>query len=256
MSYFFLGSALPSLNLASKPELQFDDLIALFKENLSACDFKKIEKIRSFIDLKNVKHILKKIPLDERGNMTEKELDQALITRDGLPHYLYEYLDKHEQVLDQIRHFSEVLIRFFQEMEKKEKGFLLFYFQFERQWRLLMIGFRSKNLQSDIVKELQYEDFHDPLVAYLLAQKDSPHFEFPFDYHDFDEKLNQVKARPMEQYELLAEYRFKRLLEEVQDSPFSVDYALAYFVQYMLVQDRNRLDEQQGNRKLNRIVKE
>ena len=256
MSYYFLGSVLPPLKLGMAPELHFEDLLVLLEENMSARDFKKIAKIRSFIDLQNVKYLLQKEPLDERGNMSEKELDQALVTREGLPEYLYEYLDDYEQTVDQIRHFSSVYVKFFREMEQKEKGFLSFYFNFEREWRLLMIGFRSKRIERDLSKELQYEDFQDPLVAHLLAQKDSPQFEFPFEYQDFDEQVKQAQDHPMDQYQALAKYRFNRLQNQVQDHPFSADYALGYFVQYMLVQDWNQLNNHQGNQKLNGIVKE
>ena len=256
MGYFFLGSVLPPLKLGTEPELLFEDLIVLLKDNLSSSDYKKVEKIRRFIDLKNVKHLLQKRPLDVRGNLTEKELDEALVTRKGLPEYLYEHLEKYEQTSDQIRHFSQVFVTFFREMEKEEKGFLSFYFNFEREWRLLMIGFRSKKLNRDITGELQYEDFHDPLVAHLLAQKDSPHYEFPFEYQDFDEQIKKAKENPLDQYQILAEYRMSRLQEEVQDRPFMAAYALGYFVQFMLVEDWNQLNEQQGKEQLNAIVKE
>lgn len=256
MSYFFLGSVLPPLKLGSKPKLQFEELVVLLEDNMRPIDFKKIGKIRSFIDLTNVKRLLQKVSLDPRGNMTGKQLNEALTTKDNFPDYLYEYLAKYDQSADQMRHFSEVLVRFFREMEHTEKGFLSFYFNFEREWRLLMIGFRSKKLKCDLTKELQYEDFHDPIVAYLLAQKDSSQFEFPFEYYEFNEQLKQANDHPMEQYKVLAHYRFKRFLDRVQDQPFSVDYALGYFVQYILAQDWNRLNDQQGNEKLNRIVKE
>lgn len=256
MGYFFLGSVLPPLKLGTEPELGFEDLIVLLKDNLSRKDFKKVEKMRRFIDLKNVKHLLQKQPLDLRGNLTEKQLDEALVTRQGLPEYLYEHLDQYEETKDQIRHFSQVFVTFFREMEEEERGFLSFYFNFEREWRLLMIGFRSKKLSRDLASELQYEDFHDPLVAHLLAQKDSPQFEFPFEYQDFSEQVKQAQEGPLEQYQVLAHYRFNRLQEEVQDHPFQAAFALGYLVQLMLVEDWNQLNEHEGNQSLNAIVKE
>ena len=255
MSYFFLGSVLPPLRLGVESELSFEDLVVLLQGNMPGSDYKKICKIRSYIDLQNVKSLLLKEPIDPRGNLTEKELDEAIACREGLPEHLYEYLEEYDEIADQIRHFSKVFVTFFKEMAKKEKGFLSFYFNFEREWRLLMIGFRSKKIKRDVTKELQYEDFHDPLVAHLLAQKDSPHFEFPFEYQDFDEKMKQVSG-PLDQYQTLAQYRFNRLSEEVQDQAFSVKYAVGYFVQFILAEDWNKLNEQKGNQQLNGIVKE
>lgn len=256
MRYFFLGSFLPPLKVGVPPELAFEDFILLLRENLSRRDFEKVKKIRSYIDLRNVEQLLKGEPLDSRGNLNEKELDEALVTKDGLPEYLYEYLDGYENTEEKLRHFSKVYVKFFREMEGKEKGFLSFYFNFEREWRLLMTGLRAKNLQRDLVKELQYEDFHDPLVAYLLAQKESPQFEFPFDYSELAEEVKKVKDNPRSQYEMLVRYRIEFLKEKVQDDPFSIEYILAYLAQLILAEDWNALNEKQGKKLLSTLVKE
>jgi len=85
----------------------------LLRENLEASDLEKVTLIRQAIDLSNVKQLLKKQALDPRGNLTEKELDEALLNRVGLPEYLFEYLEGYETVEDRLRHFSKVLIQFF-----------------------------------------------------------------------------------------------------------------------------------------------
>ncbi len=61
--------------------------------------------------------------------------------------------------------------------------------------------------------------------------------------------------KPKEQYKVMANYRFSRIGEEVQDVPFSVDYLLGYLVQLMVVEDAHALSEKQGNQALNEIVK-
>ncbi|MCB1109804.1 MAG: DUF2764 family protein, partial [Chlamydiia bacterium] len=141
------------------------------------------------------------------------------------------------------------------EMEKKYRGFLQRYFRFEREWRVLIAGYRAKKLGVDAAVELQHEDFHDPLVAEVLAQKDTPFFEFPFEYQELGEKLKEVQGNPKGQYEVMANFRFNRIEEEVQDHPFSLDYLLGYLVQLMIVEDAYILDEKQGNQKLSEIVK-
>ncbi len=256
MRYFFLASFLPPLCITSPAEVSFFGLLSLFKQNMSNADLKKIQVIRSFIDLKNVKRLLQKIPLDRRGNMNEKELDEAIVTREGFPPYLYEQLDRYDQVAEKVRHFSKVLADFFREMDTKKGGFLPFYFSFEREWRLLMIGFRSKKTNRNLAKELQYEDLHDPIVAYILAQKDHPQFEFPPDYRDLQDQLKQIGNRPMEQYKALATYRFNRWMGRMEKHPFSVDYILGYFVQFMLVEDWHSLSVERGCEKLNEAVGE
>jgi len=91
--YYFLGSVLPSLKIGKKPDLLFEDLMELFRENLHESDLENVTLIRQYIDLKNVRQLLKKQPLDPRGNLTEKELDEALLNSAELPEYLFEYLD-------------------------------------------------------------------------------------------------------------------------------------------------------------------
>ncbi len=254
--YFFLGSLLPPLRLDIDLDYGFEELLTLFKDNLSKKDFLQVKKIQAFIDLKNVEKLLRKETLDPRGNLNEKELNEALVTEMALPDYFFEFLESYENTSDQIAFFSKVYVLFFKEMEEKEKGFLHDYFNFERIYRLLMVGVRSKQLKQDITKQLQFEDFCDPLVAYLIAQKESAHFEFPLEYQELDQQLKQVKKNPLDQYELLMKYRFNYLQEKIQDRPFSLDYALGYLLQFMLIQDWNLLSDKKGHERLNEIVKD
>lgn len=254
--YFFLGSILPTLQFGSPTDWSFADLMTLYKVNLSKQGMKKVKVIRSYIDLKNVCQLLRKEPLDPRGNLSEKELDEALVNRQGLPSYLYDHLEAYETLEQQIRYFPTVLSTFFQEMRDKYRGFLRFYFNFERELRLILTGLRAKKLKVDVAKELLFEDPRDPFIAQILAQKDSPQFEFPFEYAMLDEVLKEASKDPMEQYKALATFRFQQIADEVQDQPFSLDYILGYLVQFMLVEDWNHLNEEQGNHRLNGIVKE
>ena len=133
--------------------------------------------------------------------------------------------------------------------------FLKFYFNFEREWRLILAGYRSKKLGIDPAKELQYEDFTDPLVAQIIAQKESPFFEFPFGYEQLSEKIKNVEGDPMQQYQLMAGFQFEKIAEVTQDRPFSSDYILGYLTQHMIVEDWHVLDRMKGNESLTEIVK-
>ncbi len=248
MQYFFLGSLLPPLNMGGEPPMGFEELIALYRSNLTSTDLEKVKAIRTFIDLKNVVQLLKNEPIDRRGNLSEKELDEALVNRTTLPPYLFDALDKDEKLRD----FSKVLIAYFSE---EYEGFLKWYFAFEHEWRILIAGYRAKKLGVDPTEELQHEDFHDPLVAQILAQKDAPFFEFPFEYADLGERLKGTEKKPEEQYEVMARYRFERVLEAIQDKPFSIDYLLGYLMQLMILEDRFALNEKRGAEGLNEIIK-
>lgn len=252
---FFLGSVLPPIKVGSEPGISFEELMLLFKDNMSQSDLEKVKAIRTFVDLKNVQALLKKEPIDHRGNLSEKELDEAIVNQQGLPEYLFEHLDRTDSVEEQLKNYSKVLIAYFKEMENKYRGFLKGYFRFEREWRILLAGYRSKKLGVDPAVELQHEDFHDTLVAQVMAQKDAPFFEFPFEYAELGEKMKEVQGKPKEQYDAMARFRFNRIGEQVQDHPFSLDYLLGYMVQLMVVEDAYQLDEKQGNETLSEIVK-
>lgn len=253
--HFFLGSILPSIELGNNLEIGFEDLMELFRNNLKNSDLEKVSKIRCYIDLKNVRSLLAKEPLDVRGNLTEKELDEALVNQEGLTGELYEYLESYETLEEQLSHFSWVFMTFFKDMEKKEKGFLKFYFNFEREWRLILTGYRSKKLGVDPSRDLQHEDFTDPLVAQIIAQKEAAVFEFPFGYEDLNEKIKGVEGNPMQQYQLMAGFQLERIADATQDRPFSSDFILGYLVQHMIVEDWQALDRVKGNESLTEIVK-
>lgn len=227
----------------------------LYRDNLGSADLEKVKAIQSYIDLINIQKLLKKEEIDHRGNLNEKELDEAFVNQEGLPRYLFEFLEEHQEVSEQLRHYSKILITYFKVMEKKYQGFLKGYFRFEREWRVLLARYRAKKLGMDPMTQLQHEDFHDPLVAEVLAQKDSPYFEFPFEYVELGEKLKDSTGKPDEEYRVMAEFRFHRIGEEIQDHPFSVDNLLGYLVQLMIVEDVFALDEKRGNANLNEMVK-
>ncbi|NGX51248.1 MAG: hypothetical protein K1060chlam2_01113 [Chlamydiae bacterium] len=253
--YYFLGSVLPQLKLGDKPDILFVELMELFRENMGESDLEKVAKVRQYIDLKNVWQLLKKQPLDPRGNLIEKELDEALVNREGLPEYLFDHFDLYDSEEERLRHFSKVFILFFKEMDETRTGFLKLYFNFERERRLILVGVRAKKLGVDPAKALQYEDFKDPLVAQIIAQKDAAFFEFPFGYEELAEKLKEVEGDPKGQYEAMAAFRFDKLTENWQDHPFSLDYLLCYLVQLMIIEDWIALDETEGNQSLTEIVK-
>ena len=252
---FFLGSVLPPLKVGIEPPLLFEDLLILFRENLKPSEMKKVRAIRLLLDLKNVEALVKKAPIDPRGNITEKELDEALVNQETLPPYLFELLDNYETAAEQLAHFEKVYVIFFKEMEESHQGFLRWYFSFERDWRIILAGYRAKKLGGDLLKALQYENPSHPLVAQVIAQKDAPFFEFPFEYADLGEKIEEVRGDPMEQYLAMAKYRFKKVEEKVQDHPFAIDLSLGYMVMLMIVEDAYALDEKKGQENLNEVVK-
>ena len=248
--YFFLSSAMPQLELGHIPDMTFLELLDLYKTNLTSYDWKKVTEILRYIDLVNVRHLLKKEPLNFRGNYDEKELDEMLLNKHILPLYLFDLFDEFENEKEQIAHYSRVFSYFFREQAESQTGFLRVFFQFEREWRLVLTCYRAKKRNRDLLKELQYEDAKDPFVAQLLAQKDSPQFEFPFEYRDLGELLTSSPKHPLEEYRLMASYRFAKVEEFSNYQIFSLDWLLSYMIRLMIVEEWNELNDEKGKEHL------
>src|ERR1700722_2117384 len=141
-NYYFVVSSLPPLVIGERPEITFDELMARLKINLSKHDWEKVRVLRRFVDMYNIRALLMEEPVDPKGNLNEKELDEALLVHTGLPDYVFEFLGQFEKTVDKIRNFSGLLARFFNEEIPKQEGFLRRYLQFERECRLVLLGIR------------------------------------------------------------------------------------------------------------------
>ena len=246
-NYYFVVPSLPPLSLRDRPEMTFDELMVRLEVSLTYHDLKKVRVLRLFIDICNIRSLLMEEPIDPRGNLTEKELDESLLVHTVLPDYVFDFLDQFEKAADKIKNFSGVIARFFNEEIPKQTGFLKRYLTFEREWRLVLVGLRAKQLGRDVAKELQFEDFTDPLVAQILAQKDSDRYDPPMEYGDLKELIASCYTDPWQEQRAFAEYRFKKIAEIAEAKLFAIDQVLSYMAQLMLVESIYELDLGKGN---------
>jgi hypothetical protein len=245
-NYYFVAPSLPPLSLKEKPEITFAELMWRLQINLSKSDLEKAKLLSRFVDICNIRALLMEEPIDPRGNLSEKELDEALLVQMHLPSYVFDFLSQFEKVPDRIKNFSGLLARFFNEEIPKQKGFLRDYLTFEREWRLVLVGLRAKQLGRDLAKELQFEDPTDPLVAHLLAQKDSDRYDPPMEYMEIKEILASCKGDPWAENKAFAEYRFRKIEEIAEGKLFTIDQILSYEAQLMIVEMINELDREKG----------
>ncbi len=249
-NYYYLASSLPSLEFPVLPEQDVESLSSSLEENLSKEDSKKLESLRLLVDILNLKPLLQEEEIDPRGNLGEKQLGDALLSHDCLPDYVFEFLDEQETLVDKLKNFSFLLARFFKEEIAKQKGFLLKFFTFEREWRLVVLALRAKVLGRDIFKELQFEDPQDPFVMQILAQKDAEVYEPPVEYKELKDLFSPSEAgqkmNSWEQNKALALFRFRKVEEMKEREQFSVDFILAYLVQAMIIEYWNELDLAKG----------
>lgn len=248
--YYFLAASLPPLQIGAAVDITFDEFKSRLDINLKKKDLAKARKIRQLVDIYNVRAILLDEEIDSRGNLTKKELDEALLVKDGLPSYVFDFLDRYSSTADRIRNFSYVLAHFFADAIATSKGFLKKYFTFEREYRLVMTALRAKQLGRDLVREMQFEDLTDPFVMQILVQRDSAQYEPPVEYSELKDLLASCGPDPWQRHKAFTEYKFK-IIEEMQGLiTLSIDAILSYMIRLMLCEDWLALDKEKGNQTL------
>lgn len=255
-NYYFAASILPDIQLGVPAEIDFHGLDVLIRANLTAEDSKKVAALRLFYDIQNIRSFWRDEPLSYRGNYDHNELDEALLTRSGLPDYIFDFMDRYESKKDRLYNFAWLLSAYFAEEIPKADGFLKGYLQFERDLRLVLIGLRAKALGRDILQELQFEDPDDDLVAQLIAQKDSPDYEPPERFSEVKSLFEENYEHPLDFYQILAEYRFQKVDEILGIDFFSVDRILAYMAKLIIVEKWLELDKKKGMEIVDTILKE
>jgi len=250
-NYYFLAPSLPPLVLGEKPDITFDELRSSLEINLTKADLEKAKVFGLWIDLHNIRSLFLEEAIDPRGNLNEKELDEALLLHDSLPDYVFSFLDQFQSTQDKVKHFWGLISQFFSKEAERHKGFLRAYFTFEKQWRLVSLALKAKTLKRDLLKELQFEDFSDPLVAHISAQKDAPDYDPPPEYQELKALLLACGSDPWKQNIAQIEWRFQKIEESVERPLFSIDWILAYIARFLRVEQLNELDPAKGKAILN-----
>lgn len=256
-NYYFVATSLPDLKVGEKPDITLEELGKLLIDNLSKGDYEQVKALRRFYDILNIRAFLLKEPLDPYGNLNAYDLEEALISRDGIPAYLAQYLNKYESTEERLRHFSELVAVFAREETEDATGFLKEYLAFERDLNLVLVGLRAKQLNRDIAVELQYEDPEEDLIAQILSQKDAKVYEPPEKFNDLTILFKEYYKSPLEFYKALCEYRFWKIDDMVPfDDTFSINRILAYLAQFVIVKKWLELDKQKGSQIVDNLIKE
>lgn len=234
------------MTLGQDPEIGFEEFDELCRENLSMKDYKKTMVIRSLFDLFNLRSYWKEEPFDRYGNLNLNEMGEALVARSILPNFVYDYIDKYEILEERLSHFPKLLAMFYHHVIGKTSNFLKFYFQMERELRLVLSAFRAKMLERDIFKELQYEDANEDLIAQILAQKDAQVYQPPERYEEVGELLEKYFNKPVELQRALLSFRFNQIEERLGIELFSIDRILAYMVKLIMVEKWQGMDKEKG----------
>lgn len=245
-NYYFVATALPPLQFGVTPEMNFEEFTWLLKMNLTPEDYKSTQVIRRYYDIQNIRSFWKGEELDPRGNLNEVDLEEALLSREGLPEYVYDFIDRYDSNESRLQNFPALVAAYFQEESKEAEGLLREYLEFERGWRLVLVGFRAKQLGKDLATELQFEDPQDDLVVQILAQKDAKTFVPPDGYQDLQPIFEAHVNDPLGLHMALCEYRYKKLESFAGIDLFSLDRILGYMARLILIEKWIELDKKKG----------
>jgi len=251
--YYYLACSLPKISLKIKPDIRSEELKFMLYMNLNKNDLKKVNLFKSFIDINNLKLLWLNQEIDTRGNLNTTQLEDVILTKDVLPDFVFEFLDKYEKKEDRLKYFSFLISNFFKKIICNSKGFINYYFKFEREIRLILCALRAKKLRRDIAYELQFEDFYDDLVAYILAQKDMEQFEAPKEYEKVVNIYKKNVNDPKKLHYDLLEYKFNKIEEYSDSKPFTFDQILSYAELLMIVEDFFKLNFEEGSKKVEKI---
>lgn len=253
-NYYFLAASLPDLALGHKPELSFEEMKSRVKINLNKEDQESVSLLTRFIDIQNIRALLLKEPLDTKGTLSEKELEEALLVQDAFPQYVFDVLDRFETVEEQVRNFSGVISRFFAEEVGSHQGFMRKYLIFEREWRLVLTALRAKATKRDITRELQFEDPTDPFIAEILAQKDGEYYEPPEEFLELKELVASHQGDPWAEHRAFSEWRLIKIEELVEAPLFSIDWILSYLARQLIIEQDNELNKTQGKKIIEQLT--
>lgn len=254
--YYFVGTSLPPLQIGTAPDIRFEEFDRLLKNNLSKEDYRQSLIYRHYHDVLNIRALLKGEDLDIYGTLDPIELEEAVTDKDYLPSYVIQFLSAYPSKEERLKHFSELISEYFRQAVEKAEGFLKKYLTFERELRIVLAGYRAKQLGRDVALELQFENPDEELPAQILAQKDTKAFVAPPSFEDMQAIFEQNYHNPMALYQSIAEYKFNKIDEMIGLDTFSIDSILGYMIQLILVEHWMKLDKNKGLKIVDNIVKE
>lgn len=255
MSRFFIYGILPPLEFGSRPDVSSRALTELFELNLSRSALKQVHTLKLWIDISNIYELFGGSSFDGRGNYSKSTIKALIANEEELPAYVFDFFQSHETESDRKRYFPELIAQYFREEKEKSRGYLREFLKFEHDVRILLVGFRAKKEGRNLAEELQFEDMSDPIVASVLLQKDrAGKFQFPTEYEDLEEVLEESLLNPSKQYEGIASFRFRFYIKYFTDHPFSLEGILAYMWALWILEDFFALRREDGEKLLSNIV--
>jgi len=245
--YYFILCSVPVLSLDVSLEISFYEFQKRLLLNISSEDKKKLYLFKQYIDINNLLSFWSGREIDWRGNLHAKQLEEALLTDEFLPSFVFDFAKVYEDKSFRLKHFSCLPMRFLNEKIRATNGFLKWYFSEEKKQRLVFSALRCKMLKRDLSYELQYEDKDDFLVKSLLEQSQADTLFLPKEFDTLKKIYEESFDKPLVLEQKLLKYKLKKIEEKEEIQPFfTIDHILAYMAKLIIVEDWFKLDENTG----------
>lgn len=255
MGTLYLYCSLPPIEMGSKPDFSSKELYSLMQVNLSSSGFRKVGKMRLWIDLNNLYAGYFAGQFDSRGLYSRSQLKELITAKEKLPEYVFDFFEEYEDEESRRKELPRILSRYFQEEKESAGGFVQKFLEFEHKWRIVMAGYRAKQAKTDMLMELGFEDLNDDFVASVIAQSGSSgKFNFPYEFKELEEKLMQAGDNPKKQQYALANYRFQFYAEYMEDHQFTLGAIVAYMMMLWILEDYFALSKEAGLQILDDMV--
>jgi hypothetical protein len=253
--YYYLAASLPDLGLELKLPVTFSDFLLDADVYLSKTHKKLTGVLRELIDIENIRRLLLEQKIDDRGNLSEAELDEAILSKVNLPEYAVDFLDQFNTIQSRLDHFAALYAGFYQAHQKTGNLFIDKYLQLEHELRLWLSLLRAKRMGIDFSYVLQFEDTQDPLIMSMLIQNQNSDLLIPTEYKALKDFFVNFADDPLLLHKKIEEFRIQKITELTQDNFFEVDNILAFLAKLLVIEQWQSLDLDVGFNRLTRFSK-
>lgn len=253
--YFYLAASLSDLELEKKPPISFSDFLLDVLIYLSKKHKSFIVILRELIDIENIRRLLLEQNIDDRGNLSEKALDEAILAKVNLPEYAVDFLQDFDNTASRLNHFALLYSGFFKAHQKTGNEFIDGYLKFEYELRLWTSLLRAQKSGKDFKEVLQFEDSYDPLIMSMIVQSQNIDLIMPSEFHTLKNIFSNDFANPLELHKRIEKFRLQKITDLVSDKQFLVDNILGFLAKLLIIEQWQSLDLDIGLNRLTRFSK-
>jgi hypothetical protein len=219
------------------------------------------------IDNQNLLNLLEEQekPHDERGNLSQEELEQIIDTREidpigRFPVSIEEYIKnlvihyKNEIPLyPNIRWENQFAAYFYDVIKQIDNAFLQEWFTFEQNFNNLVTGIIANNYEVEVDKELVGNNEFTEAIKTIKAKD----FGLGND-HDFVEKvLNAFDTKNLlEREKQLDQIKWDKLDDLTTFDYFSIEVVMAYMFKTGILERWQKLDKETGKKIFNQLIQD